>query len=156
MSAVPERVALRFRVATAADVPRVVEIESGIYDFPWNAEVFHDCLRAGYAFWLVEHLGELVGYGILSAAAREAHLLNVGIDRAWRRQGIGRRLVLRLIDIARWHRAQTLFLEVRPSNMAARALYAREGFVEIGLRPRYYPAKGGREDAILMARELCV
>jgi ribosomal-protein-alanine N-acetyltransferase len=59
-----------------------------------------------------------------------------------------------MIDLARWHMADRVFLEVRPSNPNAIALYASEGFVRIGQRPRYYPAKDGREDAIVMALEL--
>ena len=68
--------------------------------------------------------------------------------------GLGRRLMRRLIDLARWHRAERVFLEVRPSNPRAIALYDQLGFNEIGRRPNYYPAKRGREDAIVMAMEL--
>ena len=64
------------------------------------------------------------------------------------------RLVMRLIDAARWHRAERIFLEVRPSNLAAQHIYETIGFNEIGRRPNYYPARNGREDAIVMAMEL--
>ena len=59
-----------------------------------------------------------------------------------------------MLDLARWHGARQVFLEVRPSNPGAIALYRAEGFNEIGLRPNYYPAAKGREDAIVMAIEL--
>jgi ribosomal-protein-alanine N-acetyltransferase len=57
-------------------------------------------------------------------------------------------------DLARWHRAERVFLEVRPSNPRAIALYHDLGFNEIGRRPGYYPAANGREDALVMAIEL--
>ena len=59
-----------------------------------------------------------------------------------------------MLDLARWHRAERVFLEVRPSNTAAIALYDSAGFNEIGKRPNYYPGPRGREDAIVMAMEL--
>ena len=90
----------------------------------------------------------------LSIAAGEAHVLNVCVDPDLQGHGHGRRLFRALIDIGRKLGAQRVFLEVRPSNPAAVALYHDEGFNEIGRRPRYYPAHNGREDAIVMAREL--
>ncbi|MFN8901906.1 MAG: ribosomal protein S18-alanine N-acetyltransferase, partial [Lysobacteraceae bacterium] len=84
----------------------------------------------------------------------EAHLLTLCIDPVQQGRGLGRRLLRRMIDLARWHMADRVFLEVRPSNPTAIALYRSEGFNEIGTRPRYYPAKDGREDAIVMAMEL--
>jgi ribosomal-protein-alanine N-acetyltransferase len=97
---------------------------------------------------------ELVGYGVLSAAAGEAHVLNVCVAPHCQGEGLGRRLMRRLIDLARWHRAERIFLEVRPSNPHAVALYDTLGFNEIARRANYYPAAGGREDAIVMALEL--
>ena len=110
------------------------------------------CLQAGYPMWLQEDASGIVGYGVLSIAAGEAHVLNLCIGPAWRGQGLGRHLLGRLLDVARWSGAQRVFLEVRPSNPLAKALYESVGFKTIGRRPRYYPAKGGREDAIVMAR----
>jgi ribosomal-protein-alanine N-acetyltransferase len=97
---------------------------------------------------------EIVGYGVLSAAAREAHVLNVCVAPEEQHRGHGRRIVLRLLDLARWHHAERVFLEVRPSNPRAIALYESLGFNEIGRRPNYYPARKGREDAVVMAMEL--
>uniref|UniRef100_A0A0U1PBG9 [Ribosomal protein bS18]-alanine N-acetyltransferase n=1 Tax=Mizugakiibacter sediminis TaxID=1475481 RepID=A0A0U1PBG9_9GAMM len=96
----------------------------------------------------------VIGYGILSVAAGEAHVLNVCVTPAEQGRGHGRRLLQRLIDLARWHGAERVFLEVRPSNAHAIAMYERAGFNEIGRRPNYYPAARGREDAIVMAMEL--
>jgi [ribosomal protein S18]-alanine N-acetyltransferase len=100
------------------------------------------------------HEGTIAGYGILSVAAGEAHVLNVCIGNDHRGLGYGRRMMRRLVDLARWYGAERIFLEVRPSNPVAHALYASMGFAEIGRRPAYYPAKGGREEAIVMALEM--
>jgi len=137
-----------------ADLEDVARIEAGAYEFPWTLGIFRDCLRAGYGCWVLAHAAEVVGYAVLSVAAGEAHVLNVCVDVAQQRQGHGRRLMKRLIDLARWHQAQRIFLEVRPSNHGAILLYHDLGFNEIGRRPNYYPAKGGREDALVMAMEL--
>jgi len=136
------------------DLEEVARIEAGAYEFPWTLGIFRDCLRAGYGCWVLAHAAEVVGYAVLSVAAGEAHVLNVCVDVPEQGKGYGRRLMKRLIDLARWHQAQRIFLEVRPSNRGAIALYHDIGFNEIGKRPNYYPAKGGREDALVMAMEL--
>lgn len=136
------------------DIDAVVAIENRSYVFPWTTGIFRDCLRAGHQCWVLEAGIQLLGYGVLSAAAGEAHLLNICIAPEYQGRGHGRRLLRRMIDLARWHKAQQVFLEVRPSNPAAIALYREEGFNEIGQRPNYYPAAKGREDAIVMALEL--
>jgi ribosomal-protein-alanine N-acetyltransferase len=137
------------------DLDAVMDIERRAYPFPWTRGIFRDCLRAGYpALVLDAGGGTLAAYGLLSVAAGEAHILNVCTDPALPRQGLGRRLLRALLLQARGRGAQRVFLEVRPSNPAAIALYHAEGFNEIGRRPRYYPAASGREDAIVMALEL--
>jgi ribosomal-protein-alanine N-acetyltransferase len=148
------QVALQFRPMRQADVPAVAGIEERAYEFPWTAGIFRDCLGSGYHCWVAESTEGVVGYGVLSVGADEAHLLNLCIDPAWHGRGLGRRVLRRMVDLARWHMADRVFLEVRPSNPSAIALYASEGFREIAIRPRYYPAKNGREDAIVMAIEL--
>ena len=137
-----------------ADVEAVSAIEKRAYPFPWSPGIFRDCLRAGHHCWVLESPSVLLGYGVLSAAAGEAHLLNLCIAPEHEGHGHGRRLLARMIDLARWNRAAQVFLEVRPSNPRAIALYREYGFNEIGLRPNYYPASKGREDAIVMAMEL--
>ena len=136
------------------DLDQVVAIEIVAYEYPWTLGIFRDCLRAGYECWVLVLRNEVIGYAVLSVAAAEAHLLNVCIARKHQGGGHGARLVRRMIDLARWHHAQRMFLEVRPSNTRAITLYDRIGFNEIGRRPNYYPAKRGREDAIVMAIEL--
>lgn len=138
-----------------ADVDAVMAVEVRAYPFPWTPGIFRDCLRAGYPMWVQEQGGRLVGYAVLSIAAGEAHLLNLCTAPGHEGRGLGRRMLHAMLRIARGHRAQRVFLEVRPSNPRAIALYERSGFNEIGRRPRYYPDHhGGREDAIVMAMEL--
>lgn len=136
------------------DLDTIMAIERGAYPFPWTHGIFRDCLRAGYAAWVLQRGGEIIGYGVLSVAADEAHVLNLCIATQAQRAGHGRRLLRSLLKLARGHGAHRVYLEVRPSNPTAIALYDDEGFNEIGRRPRYYPAKQGREDAIVMAIEL--
>ena len=136
------------------DLESVLDIELRAYPFPWTRGIFHDCLRAGYPAWVLESGDRIIGYGMLTIAADEAHVLNVCAAPEVQGQGHGRRLLRTLLRIARTRGAARVFLEVRPSNTIAIALYDAEGFNEIGRRPRYYPAKNGREDAIVMAKEL--
>jgi ribosomal-protein-alanine N-acetyltransferase len=137
-----------------SDLPGVLAIEILAYEFPWTEGIFRDCLKAGYELWVLADGETIVGYGVLSAAVGEAHILNIATAPHTRGKGYGRRLLNRLIDLARWHQVDRVFLEVRPSNHVAIGLYHRSGFVEIGTRPGYYPARTGREDAVVMSREL--
>ncbi|MGE8214078.1 MULTISPECIES: ribosomal protein S18-alanine N-acetyltransferase [unclassified Stenotrophomonas] len=136
------------------DLDAVMEIELRAYPFPWTRGIFQDCLQAGYPGRVLEQADGLVGYGMLSLAADEAHVLNVCVDPLCQSRGHGRRLLRELVRVARQRGAQRVFLEVRPSNTSAIALYHSEGFNEIGRRPRYYPTDTGREDALVMAMEL--
>ena len=113
-----------------------------------------DCFKSGYQSTGVELEARLIGYGWISCAVGEAHILNIATDAAFQAQGHGRRVLKRLIDIARWYRAETVFLEVRASNEIAIGLYQNYGFNEIGLRKGYYPAQRGREDALVFAMTL--
>ncbi|MBK6725915.1 MAG: ribosomal protein S18-alanine N-acetyltransferase [Xanthomonadales bacterium] len=144
----------QIRAMTEADLAEVVQVEGRAYEFPWTFTIFKDCVRAGYGCFVLATRAEIIGYFVLSVAANEAHVLNVCVDPSEQGHGYGRRLMKRLLDLARWHRAERVFLEVRPSNPRAIALYHDLGFNEIGRRPRYYPAKNGREDALVMAIEL--
>ncbi len=146
--------AATLRSMRESDLDEVFAVELRAYPFPWTRKIFHDCLMASYPAWVFEQNGRIVGYGLVSVAADEGHVLNVCTAPEAQGQGLGRRMLRTLIQSARARGAQRLFLEVRPSNRTAIALYHDEGFNEIGRRPRYYPAREGREDAIVMAIEL--
>jgi ribosomal-protein-alanine N-acetyltransferase len=136
------------------DLDAVLAIEADIYAHPWTHGNFRDSLHAGYSCWVMQRAQEVIGYGVLMIGVAEAHLLNLSIARRWQRQGLGRELLRHFIALARQFEARTLFLEVRPSNVSARGLYVEAGFRELSRRRAYYPAHGGREDAILMGMDL--
>jgi len=144
---------MRLRKMTTADLPGVMTIERKNYQFPWSEDIFIDCFKARYSCWVCEELDKVLGYSIVALGAGEAHILNICVDPAEQNQGIGRKMLENLIEVARG-RAETIFLEVRPSNVGAIALYEKMGFNEIGIRKGYYPAENGREDAIMLALEL--
>ena len=146
--------AWRLRAMREGDLDAVVTIERRAYPFPWNRGIFRDCVLAGHQALLALEGETPVGYGVMSIAADEAHLLNLCTAPERQSRGLGRHLLRALLRTARDRGAQRIFLEVRPSNPQAIALYHSEGFNEIGRRPRYYPAVQGREDAIVMAMEL--
>lgn len=146
--------AVAMRPMREEDLSAVIAIERSAYEFPWTPGIFLDCLRAGYPCWLLARGAEILGYSVLSVGAEEAHLLNLCVAPAYQGQGHGGRLLARMLDLARWHAARRVYLEVRPSNPVAVGLYHRTGFNEIGTRTDYYPAKNGREDAVVMAKEL--
>jgi ribosomal protein S18 acetylase RimI-like enzyme len=107
---------LSLRAMREDDLPGVAAAERDSYAFPWSEGVFRDCLRAGYICRVAEIDHRLVGYGILSVGAGEAHILNVCVRAEYRCRGLGRRLVTAMFDLGRAYGASDLFLEVRPSK----------------------------------------
>ncbi|HEX4872669.1 MAG TPA: ribosomal protein S18-alanine N-acetyltransferase [Nevskiaceae bacterium] len=154
MSALPEA---RWRLLPMhpEHLPAVLEIERRAYAFPWSETVMRDCLKVGYSSWVVTNtLGEVQAYAFMSMAVGEAHILNIAVDPDCQRQGLARFLMAHLRQTARAAGTTEMFLEVRRSNKAALALYRQEGFDTIGLRKGYYPATEGREDALVLSRQL--
>jgi ribosomal-protein-alanine N-acetyltransferase len=144
----------KFRSMTVSDISKVLNIEEKAHRAPWTEKIFSDCLRVGYICELMEVEHEIIGYGVMSVVADEAHLFNVCVDNNYQGQGFGRQLLNYFVDLARQRMAKSIFLEVRPSNSAAVNLYESAGFNEVGRRKDYYPAENGREDALIMARDL--
>jgi ribosomal-protein-alanine N-acetyltransferase len=136
------------------DLDAVLAIESAIYTHPWTRGNFADSLRAGYDCRTLRYGGELVGYFVVMAAAGEAHLLNLSVAAPHQRRGIGSGLLREAAAIALARGARSLFLEVRPSNRGAQALYTRFGFRKVAVRRGYYPAHNGREDALVLTLAL--
>ena len=136
------------------DLDEVMAVESAIYTHPWTRGNFADSLRAGYECRVLRLGPELLGYFVLMVAAAEGHLLNLSIAAAHQRAGHGAWLLAQAAELARKLRARSLFLEVRPSNRGAQALYTRFGFRKVAVRRGYYPAHTGREDALVLALPL--
>lgn len=137
-----------------ADVEQVLQVEAEICQIPWTRRNFESCIDSDYQCWMMYQNNQHVGHSVLSAAAGEAHLLNISIAKSYQGQSLGRKLLAYMLERAEDLKAQTVFLEVRASNTIAQTLYLSEGFNEVGLRPAYYPSPQGREDAVIMAFEI--
>jgi ribosomal-protein-alanine N-acetyltransferase len=133
-----------------ADIPEAHEIERLSFSAPWPAYAFEQELASNrLARYLVARAGErMVGFAGLWLMADEAHITTFAVHPEWRRQGVGHRLMVRLLELSLEIGAQRMTLEVRVSNEAAQALYRRFGFVVVGRRVRYYTDDG--EDALVM------
>jgi ribosomal-protein-alanine N-acetyltransferase len=129
-------------------VPAVEAIEAAAFTDPWSARDFRECLAADVVFLVAAAPGGLVGYLVAQHAADEGEILNLAVTPARHRDGIGRALVERALATLAGHGARSVYLEVRESNAAARALYAALGFGEVGRRPAYY--RRPIEDAIVL------
>lgn len=139
-----------YRRMRAADLAVVAGLEKSLYAFPWSLGNFRDSVEAGYDCWVACHGGQVIGYAILMVALDEAHLLNIAVAAPWQNRGIGRAFLHFMLGVARQAKCQIVYLEVRPSNLAARHLYRDAGFQQIAIRPSYYPAAAGREDALFL------
>lgn len=136
------------------DLDAIMAIEPLIYTYPWTRGNFKDSLNAGYSCWVYNEGNRIIGYAVLMLVLDESHLLNLSIAKGWQGRGLGRSLLEEMMKIAHNHGAQNMFLEVRMSNKTAVHLYENVGFNEMAIRRDYYPAKNGREDAILMGAAL--
>jgi len=141
------------------DLDAIMQIEPTIYSHPWSRGNFADSLNAGHSAWVLTLQGEVIGYTLMLLALDEAQLLNISVAKAYQKQGWGRVLLEHMRAKAKQYNATNMFLEVRPSNVDAIALYENMGFCEISVRRSYYPAdpktsETGREDAILMGLAL--
>jgi ribosomal-protein-alanine N-acetyltransferase len=139
-----------------AHLDEVVHVEQCSYAFPWTRGNFVDSLAAGHWMQVIRDAdGALVAYIVAMPGVEEMHLLNVTVASGSRRCGLATRLLDALERECARRGAKTLWLEVRPGNAEALALYAARGFVEAGRRRGYYPAaRGTREDAIVMSCNL--
>lgn len=148
---------LEVRSMQLADLPRVMAIEEVAHSYPWTWTMMQDCIKAGYGCHLLLQGPQLLGFAILSQVLDELHLLNLCVAPQHQRKGLGRFLLCHLLQEGRAAKMNTVFLEVRPSNQAARKLYQQTGFCEVGYRKDYYPGGlKGRESALVMAMDLSV
>ena len=146
---------VRFRAMTPGDLAGVAAVERASYQFPWSEGIFRDCLRVGYLCRVADLDGEIVAYGVVAMGAGEAHILNLCVRAELRGRSIGRQMLLLLLERSRQAGMEAVFLEVRPSNPHAIALYQSVGFAQVGLRKGYYQAPdNGREDALVLKLDL--
>jgi len=146
-------VAPRIEQMRLADLPEVLEIERASFRTPWPPHAYRTELETNrLATYLVARIeGRVVAFGGMWIMVDEAHITTFAVDPGWRRQGIGERLLIAMLDIAIARGAREATLEVRLSNMAARRLYEKYGLRPVGVRPRYY--SDDQEDALIMTSE---
>lgn len=134
------------RAMTRADVPAVAALEAAHQPRPWSEQVFRDELGTENRIYLVALGPGIVGFGGVMVIGDEAHVTNVLVAPEHRGRGVGRLLMVELIEEVVANGARHLTLEVRKENDAARALYSRLGLAPVGVRPRYY----GDDDALIL------
>ena len=146
--------ALTLRDATVADLPAVMIIENDSFTDPWSEQAYRDTLESEQAAMHValNAAGEIVGHSVTYFAADEAELATIAVAASARRTGVGRGLLGHALLICEARGSRKLFLEVRESNAAARAMYVAAGFSPVGRRRAYYSLP--TEDAVLMLREI--
>lgn len=139
----------RIRAANSADLGAVARIEAAAFPDPWSAEQFRAHL--GDVFLVAVAAEAVIGYLVAWMAGPEAEILNVAVAADVRRQGSARALLTEALATLGRGGVTSVFLEVRPSNAAARRLYASAGFREVGRRRGYYATP--REDALVLRRD---
>ena len=144
----------QFRPMQLDDLDTIMAIEPQIYPYPWTRGNFSDSLSSGYSAWVLMLNDQIIGYSLMMLVLDEAHLLNLSVAKPYQKQGLGRMLLEHMVSIAKNNQMANMFLEVRPSNISAIALYENMGFNEMAVRRGYYPAANGREDAVLMGLAL--
>ena len=142
------------RDMTPADIDAVLAIEQAVQTYPWTRGNFIDALANDYVCRVDQEQDEIRGYAVLRPVLDEAELLSIGVAAGHQRKGLGRAMLLEMLDLSCERNMLRVFLEVRASNAAALALYRSSGFGEIGVRRDYYKNASGSEDAITMACDL--
>lgn len=142
-------------IATLSDLPTLMDVENASHYHPWKPSIMERYLRQGAVLALRDR-NSLVGFAIVTVVAGDAELLNIAVAPKCRGMGYAKKLMAAVEERVLALEAERIFLEVRASNAAAIGLYEQLGFCQTGIRPRYYPAPDGREDAWLYCQELSI
>jgi len=145
---------IEFEKMQPNDLNTIIKLENKNYPVPWSKGVIKDCIKSDYHSIVVKKDNEIIGYAFLMAAFDESHLLNMCIDYSQQGNGYGRKMLKYLENICRINLSKIFLLEVRESNPKAQSLYQSFGFKTIGIRKNYYRCVKGRENAIVMTKEL--
>lgn len=147
---------VRIRPAQTADISAIIKLEKSCFRKPWSdSAIEQDVSTNSNAYYFV---GETItSHQVIAFAAcwhmvDEAELMRIATHPDYRRNGLAEQLLIQVIQNAKAHQLHSMFLEVRPSNQAARALYQRHGFQILHIRRKYYDDNG--EDAIIMSKKL--
>ena len=137
------------RRATESDIPKIVEIEKVSFSDPWDKQLFLDAIDPKDKYLMIAESGkEVQGYIVFEKILDEGHITNLAVGGEHRKKGIAAGLVGYVLDLAKKLGIREIFLEVRESNEAAKSLYSKFGFREIGRRKGYYPK--ANEDALVL------
>ena len=146
---------IQIGVLTEDLLDEVISLEQICFpDDPWGRLSFENELSNPLSIFLIakdEETGNVIGYGGVWLMYDAGNITNIAVHPQYRREGIGRKILALLTDICMEKRMDTITLEVRESNLPARALYEAEGFSVCGIRKKYYQ---GKEDALIMTKEL--
>jgi ribosomal-protein-alanine N-acetyltransferase len=149
MSAAPHST-VTFRMMRETDLPEICAIEQEAFPTPWSEQAFlNELTHNHFAHYIImEQASHLIGYAGMWLIIDEAHVTNIAIRKGFRGMKLGERLLAELATRAYQAGAMRMTLEVRPSNRVAQDLYAKFGFINVGVRPGYYSDNG--EDALIM------
>lgn len=144
------------RLLAESDLSQLALIEERTQAFPWTEDTFKQCFNSGYRGWVLEQDNKVIGFIIVTLQMDECHILNIAIHPDYQRRGLGYQLLADVLALLKEKAVRAVYLEVRSSNLPAISLYHKLGFVEVTVRKNYYPSKKGREDAIVLAKDLRV
>ena len=143
---------IEYVLMTKDHASQVAQLEKQCFSMPWSEKAILGEVDNPLALWLVATDGQtVVGYVGSQSVMGEADMMNIAVDDFYRRQGIGKKLVLTLIEHLRAKAVHSLTLEVRASNDNAIGLYQGLGFAQVGRRPNYYSSP--KEDALILRKE---
>lgn len=144
---------LRIEPFDPTDLDALMEIENSSFTLPWSRQSYEELWPvAGIAIWVARLDHEMAGYMLLQTVGEEMELHTFAVRPDLRRRRIGRRLLEFMIEEAQGEGVKRIFLQVRPTNSPARALYEKMGFAAVGIRRRYY--RDNDEDAFVMRLDL--
>ena len=140
---------MQISLMSARHLPQIMAVELLAYPWPWTEGMFLDSLRNGHLCYVGTENDQVMAYCVAYVAVRECHILNICVDPSQQGKGHGISLLNYSLQAAKDMDADAAFLEVRPSNHAAVALYEKRGFKQVGVRKDYYPAGDIKEDALV-------
>lgn len=140
------------RSAKNSDIPAILEIERALFSDPWEEQLFNEAIKDHKDFFVSIEQNKITGYIIFEKVLDEGHITNLAVSKEYQRKGLASELINKILDLARQQKIKQVFLEVRESNEAARKLYLKFGFLEIGKRKAYYNKTN--ENAIILKLDL--
>ena len=143
----------KIRPASSDDINSIVEIENSTNLMPWTKAQFISSMEVGHYSTVLEYDKAVIGFAIYSPVIPESHLLNIAINPAYHRKGLGDKLLKHVILQNKAVGVKVITLEVRVSNLIAINLYEKNGFYKDAIRQNYYSGPE-KEDAILMSLKI--